>query len=145
MNLSRAFSIFSQRQGKENISVGRVMTPTMALVVRREDEIKNFTPTKYFSIQADFLADDKNFSATWQMPENISVDSEGRLLDFDFAKNVLDKLKNFSGDAKILSVTETEKQDLQPLPYSLSTLQIDVGKKIFLLAATSFGCDAKTL
>ena len=128
MNLSRAFSILSQRQGRENISVGRVMTPTMALVVRREDEIKNFVATKHFSIQADFNFKDKNFSATWIIPENLS-DSEGRLLNFDVAKNVLDKLKNFSSVAKILSVTETEKQELQPLPYSLSSLQIDAGKK----------------
>ena len=128
MNLSRAFSILSQRQGQENISVGRVMTPTMALVVRREDEIKNFQPTKHFSIQADFDFNNKKFSAAWQIPENLS-DSDGRLLNFDVAKNVLDKLKNCSGDAKVLSVTETEKQDLQPLPFSLSSLQIEAGKK----------------
>ena len=128
MNLSRAFSILSQRQGEQNISVGRVMTPTMALVVRREDEIKNFTPTKYFSIQADFEFEEKIFSAAWQIPENIS-DAEGRLLDFDVAKKVLDKLKNFSSFAEVLSVTETEKQEAQPLPYSLSTLQIEAGKK----------------
>ena len=128
MNLSRAFSILSQRQGKANISVGRVMTPTMALVVRREDEIKNFVATKHFAINADFDFNDKNFSATWQIPENLS-DSDGRLLDFDVAKNVLDKIKNFSGDAKVLSVTEIEKQEAQPLPYSLSSLQIEAGKK----------------
>ena len=128
MNLSRAFSILSQRQGEQNISVGRVMTPTLALVVRREDEIKNFTPTKHFAINADFDFNDKKFSATWQIPENLS-DSDGRLLNFDVAKNVLDKLKNFSGDAKVLSVSESEKQEAQPLPYSLSSLQIDAGKK----------------
>ena len=129
MNLSRAFSIFSSRQGQQNISVGRVMTPTMALVVRRENEIKNFQPTKYFSIQANFSSEDKNFSSTWQPSENISVDSEGRLLDFDVANSVLEKLKNSSDDAKILSITETEKQEFQPLLYSLSSLQIDAGKK----------------
>jgi len=128
MNLSRAFSILSQRQGKENISVGRVMTPTMALVVRREDEIKNFVATKHFAIQADFDFNDKKISATWQIPENLS-DADGRLLDFNVAKNVLDKLKIFSGVAKVLSVSESEKQEAQPLPYSLSSLQIDAGKK----------------
>lgn len=129
MNLSRAFSIFSQRMGQKNISVGRVMTPTMALVVRREGEIKNFIPIKFFSLQANFSADEKIFSTTWQIPENFPTDSEGRLLDFDVANSVLDKLKNFSGDAKILSVTETEKQEFQPLLYSLSSLQIEAGKK----------------
>ena len=129
MNLSRAFSIFSQRMGQKNISVGRVMTPTMALVVRREEEIKNFMPIKFFSVQANFSADEKIFSTTWQIPENFSTDSEGRLLDFDVANSVLDKLKNCSGDAKILSVTGTEKQEFPPLLYSLSTLQIEAGKK----------------
>lgn len=129
MNLSRAFSIFSQRMGQKNISVGRVMTPTMALVVRREDEIKNFMPIKFFSLLANFSDDEKIFSTTWQIPENFSTDSEGRLLNFDIANSVFDKLKNCSGDAKILSVTETEKQECQPLLYSLSTLQIEAGKK----------------
>ena len=44
MNLSRAYTIKAQQSGYDSVSVGRVMTPTMALVVRREEEIANFVP-----------------------------------------------------------------------------------------------------
>ena len=75
MNLSRAYSIFSQRQGQENISVGRVMTPTMTLVVRRDDEIKNFVATKHFAINADFDFNDKKISAHHAIiPTTVPVD-----------------------------------------------------------------------
>ena len=49
MNLSRAYTIMARRGGYNNtISVGRVQTPTLALVVRREQEIKNFVPKDFY-------------------------------------------------------------------------------------------------
>ena len=131
MNLSRAYTIRARQAGYENISVGRVMTPTMALVVRRDEEIKNFKSVTHFSIQAIFKNNFGEIPATWQMSDKISnLDSEGRLLDKKIAENFLDKFnyesKNFG---KIISVEEKNKIESQRLPYSLSTLQIEFGKK----------------
>ena len=131
MNLSRAYTIRARQAGYENISVGRVMTPTMALVVRRDEEIKNFKPVTHYSIQAIFKNNFGEISATWQISEKISnLDSEGRLLDKKTAENFLKKFNSESKNfGKIISVEEKNKIENQRLPYSLSTLQIEAGKK----------------
>ena len=49
MNLSRAYTILSRQAGHETISVGRVMTPTMALVFRRNKEITKFKPVTHWT------------------------------------------------------------------------------------------------
>ena len=131
MNLSRAYTIRARQAGYENISVGRVMTPTMALVVRRDEEIKNFKPVTHFSIQAIFKNNFGEIPATWQMSEKISkLDSEGRLLDKKIAEKFFEKFNSESKNfGKIISVEEKNKIESQRLPYSLSTLQIESGKK----------------
>ena len=133
MNLSRAYSIRAQQAGYDgSISVGRVMTPTMALVVRREEEIKNFHPVKYFTVGVMFHHEMGNIPALWQMPEDAEgLDSEGRLIDRSVADTLLKKLQDAPKGTrgKILSVEEKKQQEGQRLPYSLSALQIEAGKR----------------
>ena len=131
MNLSRAYTIRARQAGYENISVGRVMTPTMALVVRRDEEIKNFKPVTHYSVQAIFENNFGKISATWQISEKISnLDSEGRLLDKKIAEDFLEKFNSESKNSgKIISLEEKSKIESQRLPYSLSSLQIESGKK----------------
>lgn len=134
MNLSRAYSIRAQQAGFDgSISVGRVMTPTMALVVRREDEIANFKPVKYFAVNALFHHDMGNIPAVWQMPENIEgIDNEGRLLERSVATALIEKLQTVPKGTrgKIIAVEEKKQQEGQRLPYSLSALQIEAGKRL---------------
>ena len=54
MNLSRAYTIRARQAGYDTVSVGRVMTPTMALVVHREEEIKNFKSVTHYAVKAIF-------------------------------------------------------------------------------------------
>ncbi|MBR3457951.1 MAG: DNA topoisomerase III [Selenomonadaceae bacterium] len=133
MNLSRAYSIRAQQAGYDgSISVGRVMTPTMALVVRREEEIKNFHPVKYFTVEALLHHEMGNIPAVWQIPEDTEgVDSEGRLVERSVADTFLRKLQDAPKGTrgKILSVEEKKQQEGQRLPYSLSALQIEAGKR----------------
>ena len=133
MNLSRAYSIRAQQAGYDgSISVGRVMTPTMALVVRREEEIKNFHPVKYFTVEALFHHEMGNIPAVWQIPEDTEgLDGEGRLIDRSVADTLFEKLQDAPKGTrgKILSVEEKKQQEGQRLPYSLSALQIEAGKR----------------
>ena len=133
MNLSRAYSIRAQQAGYDgSISVGRVMTPTMALVVRREEEIKNFQPVEYFTVEALFHHEMGNIPAVWQIPEDTEgLDSEGRLIDRSVADTLFKKLQDAPKGTQgtILSVKEKKQQDGQRLPYSLSVLQIEAGKR----------------
>lgn len=131
MNLSRAYTIRARQAGYENISVGRVMTPTMALVVRRDEEIKNFKPVTHYAVKAIFSNSCGEIPATWQMSDKVpNSDSEGRLLNKKVAEDFIEKLnyesKNFG---KIIGVEEKNKIESQRLPYSLSTLQIEAGKR----------------
>ena len=133
MNLSRAYSIRAQQVGYDgSISVGRVMTPTMALVVRREEEIKNFHPVKYFTVEALFHHEMGNIPAVWQISEDTEgLDGEGRLIDRSVADALFEKLQDAPKGTrgKILSVEEKKQQEGQRLPYSLSALQIEAGKR----------------
>ena len=78
MNLSRAYSILGYKQGYGVLSIGRVQTPTLAIVVKREKDIQKFVPTPYFSVQAQFSdqeqGDDGKFLAIWVPPGN-SIDN----------------------------------------------------------------------
>ena len=131
MNLSRAYTILSRQAGYEGISVGRVMTPTMALVVRRDEEISKFKPVTHYAVKVIFANKFGEISATWQMSEKIpNLDSEGRLLDLKVAQEFLQKFNSLSArQGKIIGVEEKNKSEPQRLPYSLSNLQIEAGKK----------------
>ena len=131
MNLSRAYTILSRQAGYEGISVGRVMTPTMALVVRRDEEIAKFKSVTHYSVKVIFENELGEIPTTWQMSDKVPhLDSEGRLLDLKTAEKFLDKFNEVSAtQGEIISVEEKNKSELQRLPYSLSTLQIEGGKK----------------
>lgn len=130
MNLSRVATIKARNAGYsvKSISVGRVMTPTTALVIRREDEIKNFKETDYFLLYITWKHTNGDVVSVWQ-PKNKDdgFDNEGRLLKKEIAESVIEKIQG--ADGKILSVDEKKGETKQPLPYSLSTLQIEAGKK----------------
>ena len=131
MNLSRAYTIRARQVDYEGVSVGRVMTPTMALVVRREEEISKFKPITHYSVKAIFENHFGEIPTMWQMSDKVpSLDSEGRLLDKKVAEDFLARLNSLVGrQGKIIRVEEKKKTENQRLPYSLSTLQIEAGKR----------------
>lgn len=134
MNLSRAYTLAAQRRGYSNLvlPIGRVKTPTLGLIVRREREILNFKPVDFFTIRATFEHANGNFVAQFKpskkMLELPAFDSEGRLIDKKFAEELVKKFSTAPLDGKISSYKTTEKKEAQPLPFSLSSLQIAAGK-----------------
>jgi len=119
-SLSRFYSIINNAK----LSIGRVQTPTMALVVNRDNEIKNHIKEKYYNL---YLKTNIN---------NIDIDlrysSKERIMDKfiyeEFINNVGDKTSN-------LLITKKENYRATPLPYNLSDLESD--------AATLFKYSAK--
>ena len=66
MNLTRAYTIKMREASHTGlVSIGRVQTPTMALVVRREDEIKNFKPVTHYGLQVNWRHVNGIFSSVW--------------------------------------------------------------------------------
>ncbi|CDT94699.1 DNA topoisomerase III [Vibrio coralliirubri] len=139
MNMTRAYTLLGQKAGYQGVlSVGRVQTPVLGLVVRRDEEIENFIPKDYFTLHAliPYQNNGQSFDirARWKPSEACKPwqDEEGRVLNRKLVENVANRIMN-----QPATVTESEqKQSKQaaPLPYSLSALQIDASKRFGMSA-----------
>ncbi|WP_375750715.1 DNA topoisomerase III [Vibrio sp. HN007] len=139
MNMSRAYTLLGQKAGYGGVlSVGRVQTPVLGLVVRRDEEIENFVPRDYFTLHALIPYQNENESfdirARWKPSEACKPwqDEEGRVLNRKLVENVANRIKN-----QPATVTESEQKETKqyaPLPYSLSALQIDAAKRFGMSA-----------
>ncbi|WP_353980867.1 DNA topoisomerase III [Salinicola endophyticus] len=128
MNLTRAFSILAQQQGHQGVlSVGRVQTPTLALVVRRDQEIANFVSKPFFEVMASLQARDGVFQATWLPGNDDWLDGEGRCIHQEAARSVAARCQD--GQASVVSVRTSRKNEVQPLLLSLSTLQEECSRR----------------
>lgn len=136
MNLSRAYTLAVRRAGYKKLvlPIGRVKTPTLALVVRREREIQNFKPVDYYLIRAEFQHKNGYFLAQWKPSIKNSnkkfFDDEKRLIDKSFAEYMLQLFKNLPHDGKIIKFDTKEKKESPPLPFSLSALQVMAGHQL---------------
>jgi DNA topoisomerase-3 len=131
MNLSRAYTLAARRAGHRIVlPIGRVKTPTLALVVRRERELKDFIPVDYYTIKAEFSHENGDFWANWKAgEEQRGLDSEGRLLNAEIAEALLQRFASSSSKGVISLYQKSEKKEPHRLPFSLSSLQVMAGKK----------------
>ena len=129
MNLSRAYTLSERYKGnKVTLPIGRVKTPTLALVVRRERELADFKPVDYFTVKILYTHENGTFWATWQpKDEQKGLDPDGRLINKDVAESLVQRL-SASPSGIVKSVTQSKKKDPQRLPLSLSSLQVLAGK-----------------
>lgn len=126
MNLTRAYTLKSNGAGV--VSVGRVQTPTLALVVRRDAEIEAFVPVQYYVPSVTFHHSNGEYKATWKSSENApGLDAEGRLINLPTAQAIINAVAGQTG--KIASFESTDGQDLPPLPFTLSKLQAAASAK----------------
>lgn len=119
-SLSRFYSIINNAK----LSVGRVQTPTMALVVNRDNEIKNHIKEKYYNLYLKTNINDIDIDLRYSSKERIM----DKFIYEEFINNVGDKTSN-------LLITKKENYRTTPLPYNLSDLESD--------AATLFKYSAK--
>lgn len=113
LNVTRALTCKHNAQ----LSAGRVQTPTLAMIVAREEEILKFKPSDYFSVQAVL----KEFNATFRDSKNNT-----RFSNREFAESVVDLLKN--KDAIVSKLEKTSKKTAPPAAYDLTELQRDANK-----------------
>ena len=129
MNLSRAYTLEQQHLGNKVIfPIGRVKTPTLALVVRRERELQNFVPVEYYVLQVQYGHEKGDFWATWKPKDTQQgLDPDGHMLEQTILNNLRDRLMQ-SPEGTISLVEKKKKKEGQRLPFSLSSLQIVAGK-----------------
>lgn len=125
MNLSRACTVLAKRQGHPNMfTLGRVQTPTLQLVVKRDAEIANFKPIPFFDVEATFSENGTAFKAKWQVPESVS--DEKRCTDKAIADAVISAV---TAQSATVTHCETKRATSQPpLTYSLRSLQEEMSR-----------------
>ncbi|MHB1669041.1 DNA topoisomerase 3 [Thiomonas sp.] len=130
MNCSIALSRNLQACGVPGAwSIGRVQTPTLALLVDRKRDIEQFKPRDFYQVVAHL---DGGIKATWQVPADV-VDEDGRLLDKAHADDTAIRIR--SKAARVTKFTRKTAERAAPLPYTLGGLQ--------KAASSRFGMSAK--
>jgi DNA topoisomerase-1 len=116
-SLTRFISLASGQLGKDFLSVGRVQSPTLALIVDREREIEAFQPTPYWLVTADLMKD-AGFSASHK---------HGKFLDKEVAHGVVARAKT-AKDAIVKEAKVEENNEYPPVPFNTTAYLMEANK-----------------
>jgi len=115
LNVTRALTCKYNAQ----LSAGRVQTPTLAMIVQRENEIRRFIPKDFWTISAKV----KGFSILWQD----KTSGQTQIFNKQQADDILAKIKGQNGD--VIDIKKEAKEEQPPLAYDLTELQRDANRK----------------
>lgn len=127
MNISRLYTVMTRQVGfNETLHIGRVITPTVALVCERDSEIQNFVPVPYWTLEVDVQVQNGVFKALWKPPEECS-DSQKRCINKAYAEQVAAEV--IQAPALINKAKTKAGKELAPLPFDLTSLQQYANKR----------------
>ena len=140
INFSRLLSIiFGRRLAKDinedraSISVGRVMTCVLGMVVSREREIRNFVKTKYYKIIGEFGEESSSFKADWKATENSTVWESPKLYNetgFKKEKDAKEFIVSLKDKKAVITELKKSKQkEKAPLLFNLAEIQNECTKR----------------
>src|SRR5512133_2469434 len=129
MNATRAATIRGRAWVGGVVSLGRVQTPTLAIIVRREREIQAFVPEPYWLVHASF---DPRYEGLWFDPikaddKDTPTGQETWLKEAERAEEIVDKVSGKTGTVE--SVERKEQSERAPLLYDLTSLQRDANRR----------------
>ena len=131
MNLSRLFTVLGRQAGYSGVlSVGRVQTPTLKLVVDRDREIARFVSVPFWTVDVVLSHAGPRFTASWTPPDGCTDDA-GRCLQQPVAQQAAERIRG-AGQAQVLSVETERVREGPPLPFDLGTLQEVCSKQLGL-------------
>jgi DNA topoisomerase-3 len=128
MNATRAATIRLRSSFDGAVSLGRVQTPTLAILVRREEEIRAFRPEAYWLVDATFAAEGERVYGG-----RYHAGAQPRIATADEARAVVDAVRGRTGE--ITKLERTKRSERAPLLYDLTSLQRE--------ANTRFGFSAR--
>ncbi len=137
INMTRTYSLLGQAAGYSGrvLSIGRVQTPLLGLVVTRDVAIAGFRRRPYYVVTATArTGSGESFEARWQ-PDGLAapdVDEEGRVVTESAALALVERAVD--AEARVVSAERETKTEASPLPYSLADLQIDAARRLGLSA-----------
>lgn len=127
MNLSRLFSLIAQSSGSRDVvSIGRVQTPTVALVVERDNTIAQFKSIPFYEINVLLSGGAVSYLAKWK-PKDDDLDSTGYMTDKNKAVSAMRTIQ--SCRPTVTRYECTVRKQSAPLPFDLTTLQQFANKK----------------
>lgn len=128
MNATRAYTLrYAKGVGKDRqvLSIGRVQTPTLALIVKRQHEIEHFVPRTYWELKTIYR--DTTFSA--QLP---AEEDDYAITSLDKGQALVDSIKELP--LEITSVEKKKGTEFAPRLFDLTSLQVECNKKFGLSA-----------
>lgn len=128
MNATRAYTLrFAKGVGKDRqvLSIGRVQTPTLALIVKRQHEIEHFVPRTYWELKTVYR--DTTFSA--QLP---TEEDDYAITSLEKGQALVDSIKDLP--LVIISVEKKKGTEFAPRLFDLTSLQVECNKKFSLSA-----------
>jgi DNA topoisomerase-3 len=127
-NMTRLYTLKAKEKGAEGVfSVGRVQTPILGLIVRRDREIAKHTKAYFYTVSGQFDVNNVQFKAVFKPSEQAPLDDSGRINNEDYATGIAAQV---SGKKATVTQAKTEdKQEPPPLPYDLLELQADASRK----------------
>jgi DNA topoisomerase III len=151
LNATRALTLLARRGGAQRrlMSVGRVQTPTLALIVEREEAIERFKPEPFWKIYARFHVQHGNFESvydgTWPRAKSAKKDAPGakrgraedgvRLPNAAAAEALVDSVRGKTGT--VVALEKKTRREQHPLLYDLTSLQREANKRYGLSAAAT--------
>ena len=130
--LTRFLSLSAGRLGEDFISVGRVQSPTLKLIVDREREIEAFDPETYWELFADISKDNDSFEAQYFYLDDDDNEAD-RVWEAEQAQGVYEDIRA-STEATVTSVAKRTRTDTPPAPFNTTQ---------FIRAAASLGFTAQ--
>lgn len=125
LNMTRAYTLAAKEKNPDNnvlLSVGRVQTPILGLIVRRYLAFKEHKAQYFWRVGGGFSFGDLSSNATLVVPDNAPIDEKNRIIDGVYADNI--KAECEGRDVKVLENSKENKSASAPLPFSLLDLQV---------------------
>jgi len=136
MNATRAATIRLRSSFDGAVSLGRVQTPTLAILARREQEIRDFKPEPYWVVDARFLALPEDPRRAYD--GRFHAGANPRIASEQEAKDIVSACEGNTGT--ITKVEKRESKDRAPLLYDLTSLQRDASNRYGYTASHTLSC-----
>jgi DNA topoisomerase-3 len=146
LNATRALTCLARKAGGEQLlSVGRVQTPTLAMIVDRDQAIADFVPEKFWRVEAQFQAQEAEWKGRWFRPQEAKEASKAdkededeaphaeRILSAEAAQSIVDAIEDQAGTLAMAERKQTTEKP--PLLYDLTSLQRRANQRYGFTAA----------
>tara|TARA_Y100001956_G_scaffold80912_1_gene97071 strand:- start:1176 stop:3368 length:2193 start_codon:yes stop_codon:yes gene_type:complete len=127
-NMTRLYTLKAAEQGFQGVlSLGRVQTPVLGLVVRRDLEHEAHKKSFFYDIDTTFEFNTLSFNSKYVVTEESPIDDKKRIIDEIFASRICDRVRG--AKATISNISTTNKSTPPPLPFNLLKLQVEASRK----------------